>query len=250
MIKLPENAIEDQVAKRIKRSYSLLKYAINNNLQIDPSVIKGINEIKFGYDNKQEWDAEKSARLDSYILELTKVTYPTTLYTLKYTLESPFGKYALPGVLVVTLLTVILAGASCYLMMATSPPGFWPMVLSMSLGMLGAELSLFFVFLGLAKELALSEGDVPKQIARIVLGAMVGYLSYVLFSMDSFGQLVESKTLGALTDTQKIYVSLPFLMGYSVRLVFGVLNKAIKSVELTLGLEDKSDELALRSKLK
>ncbi len=250
MTELQESTGEDQVARRIKRSYSLLKYAINNNLQVDPSVIKGINEIKYDYDDKKDWDAAKSTQLDSYILELTKVTYPTTLYTLKYTLESPFGKYALPGLLAVTLFTIVLAGSSYYLMMTASPPGFWPMVLSMSLGMLGAELNLFFVFLGLAKELALSEGDVPKQFARVVLGAVVGYLGYVLFSMDSFGQLVESKALGALTNTEKIYVSLPFLMGYSVRLVFGVLNKAIKSVELTLGLEDKGDELALRSKVK
>jgi len=172
------------------------------------------------------------------------------MYTLKYTLETRLGKYMQIGYFALTVLTIVLGCSAYYKMMTTSPPGYWPMVLSISLGMLGAELSLYFVILGLAKELALSEGDLPKQMARILLGAVVGYLAYVMFSMDSFGSLIENKQLNALTNDEKLFLVMPFLMGYSVRLVFGILNKAIKSAELTLGLEDKSDELALRNKAK
>lgn len=241
-------AFQEDAKGRIESAYRLLKYAINNNLLVGDEIIKTINTLKFDLAETGGITVDNSIKLDAAIRDLTKVTYPTTIYTIKYTLELKFGRRAQYGYFVITALTIAASCLSYYMMMSSQVPGAWPMALAIGMGMLGSELSLYFIFLGITKELALSEGDLPKQIARIMLGAVVGYLGYVMFSMDSFGSLALNKALNALPNDQKFYFVLPFLMGYSVRLVFGILNKAIKSAEMTLGLEDKSDDIALRNR--
>jgi hypothetical protein len=235
---------------RVERAYKLLKYAIYNNLSVDDGVVKTINTLKYDFEQNAKWTVDMSIALDTSIRDLTKLTYPTTMYTLKYTLETKFGKYAQLGYLAITLLTVFIGGLTYYKMMTEVDTGLWPMGLAVCMGAIGAELNIYFIFLGLSKDLALAEGDIIKQFARIILGAIVGYLAYTLFSMESFASLALNKSLKGLSTENKIYFMMPFLMGYSVRLVFGILNKGIKSVELTLGLEDKADELALRNRQK
>jgi hypothetical protein len=40
----------------------------------------------------------------------------------------------------------------------------------------------------------------------------------------------------------------PFLAGFSTRLVVGVINQVIRAVELTLGIEDKRNDILIRKR--
>lgn len=243
----------EELRVRIGYANTLLNYALNNSFGVSDETIQDMNKLYYA---KISDDADLSAMstsLDKIIRELTKLTYPTTIDTISYTLDTVGGKYTQILLIIATMVTVTLAmvlgvitvpeqGKDFLGVITTSHQykDFLKIVQAITLGVLGAELSIFFYFLGLARELALGQGDLSRQVVRVVLGGVVGYIGY----------LIVDSTMPAHQTAEGALLLVPLFMGYSVRLFFGLLNKAIKAAEMTLGLESKADDLAQRSRQK
>lgn len=108
-----------------------------------------------------------------------------------------------------------------------------------SLGGLGAVASIFLHILKLVPQMTLKQNDEFEVFGRIVLGCLFS----TIFSMTltakpliAFFESLSTKTVeGGPT------LLLPFLAGYSITLVLGLLEKAVRAAELTIGIEDRRE---------
>ena len=107
-------------------------------------------------------------------------------------------------------------------------------MLAICLGIIGALDYMFFNFMGSIQERAAGTEDFYTNLLRTLLGGILGWLCYYAIVRD-LGQ-----------SDQSALLLLPFLAGFSTRLVVGIISQAISAIELTLGLEDKSTELKRR----
>ena len=109
---------------------------------------------------------------------------------------------------------------------------------ALALGGLGAVASIFLHVLKLLPQQTLRTSDEFEVIGRIILGCLFStILATTLVASQLagfFGQLKEGK----IPDGGAVLL-LPFLAGYSITLVLNLLDKAIRAVELTIGLEDR-----------
>jgi MFS family permease len=109
---------------------------------------------------------------------------------------------------------------------------------ALALGGLGAVASIFLHVLKLLPQQTLRTSDEFEVVGRIILGCLFSTILATTLGVSQlakfFGQLKE----GDLPDGSAILL-LPFLAGYSITLVLNLLDKAIRAVELTIGLEDR-----------
>ncbi len=114
-------------------------------------------------------------------------------------------------------------------------------ILAASLGLLGCLTYIVFNIIGILSEKAFELEDTISNYARLLLGAILGRVFYFAFARDAFTAAMTSKS-----QSQSVLLLLPFVVGFSTRLVVGLLNQVIRAIELTLALEDKGAQLAQR----
>jgi hypothetical protein len=114
-----------------------------------------------------------------------------------------------------------------------------------ALGGLGAVASIFLHMLKLLPQETLRTSDEFELVGRLVLGCL---FSTVLSITLTSRELIQF--FGSLRSTEVVeggaMLLLPFLAGYSIPLVLGLLDKAIRAVELTVGLDDRRETVARR----
>ena len=128
-----------------------------------------------------------------------------------------------------------------------SPESFgrfgWILVWTLSLGGLGAVAQILLNILKLTPQ-EVSQSEEPEVVARIFLGclfSLVLSLALIPEPLSDFHGLVTSEGAASAGDAARrvnVLIILPFLCGYSIRLVLGILTKAIVAVEMTLGLTE------------
>jgi hypothetical protein len=120
-------------------------------------------------------------------------------------------------------------------------------VLALSLGLLGAVINQIFNVIGVMQEKAFTQEDVYANGLRILLGPAMGWLFYLGFSRDAFERMVSASPGQPLTgQTNLLLLLLPFLAGFSIKLVVGIMEKIIESVMLVFGIEDKRIAILVR----
>jgi|SRR5215213_2972473 len=82
---------------------------------------------------------------------------------------------------------------------------------------------------------------------RIILGPVVGWIFYFGFSQNAFAQS-GSPNFDTSQRATLLLLLVPFLAGFSTRLVVGVINQVIRAVELTLGIEDTRSDILVRKR--
>jgi hypothetical protein len=100
--------------------------------------------------------------------------------------------------------------------------------------------------------------------ARLVLGALLGFILYFALATDHFGNAVDnfrevvctpatemSQTTSTAPpnpeipdSTASLYLLLPFIGGYSTFLVVGILGRLTQTIEVSLGLETPARTVA------
>jgi hypothetical protein len=120
-------------------------------------------------------------------------------------------------------------------------------ILAASLGLLGALVFHLFNLIGVIEEKALNAGDTYANFIRIILGPIVGWIFYFGFAQNAFAQS-SSPTFDTSQRATLLLLLVPFVAGFSTRLVVGVINQVIRAVELTLGIEDKRNDLLIRKR--
>jgi hypothetical protein len=109
---------------------------------------------------------------------------------------------------------------------------------ALALGGLGAVASIFINVLKLIPQQTLGTSDLFEVIGRIVLGCLFSVIlatTVVASELIMFFQKVRSSEI----PTSGLILLLPFLAGYSITLVLNLLEKAIRAIETTIGLDDR-----------
>jgi hypothetical protein len=119
----------------------------------------------------------------------------------------------------------------------TPPVDFWKTlwraVLAVALGGLGALFYAGYNLIGVIQEKAFNANDWIAQSIRFVLGLAIGFILWF--------------AIPAATDPKNNFMLLlPFIAGFSTRLVVGVITKAIQAIEVTLGIDSKTADLQRR----
>ena len=179
------------------------------------------------------------------VRDLTTVTFPTTVDTLEFVGDSrPMTRYFYWSLLAIGLVGLVFAIYAFYLgSQKTSAADqtnysiLWQSATAAILGLLGSLVYIFFNMIGVMAEKAFSSEDRDSHLIRLVLGAIVGWVFFFGF-VQSSGQ--------SQTGSTAVMLLLPFLAGFSTRLVFGLINQAIRAIEITLNLEDKATSLSRR----
>ena len=217
----------ESVILKLKSAQKLKDYAISENLDVPDEIIEKLNK------SLKESKSIDESELDTAIRDLTSITYPTTIKTLQATEELKPNRF-LWSLVILSLLLLCLAIVGY--VKPTVHPELWQSLLNVSLGMLGALVYVFFNIIGVMKAHAFEPDAKFENVVRIVLGGILGWLFFFTFKEQT-------------SDPKKfLFVLLPFLAGVSTRLVFGVLNQAIRAIEITLGMEDTSSKILRRPK--
>ena len=126
--------------------------------------------------------------------------------------------------------------------------GGWEWVLlAMSLGLLGALSYQMFGILGVLQEKAFTVEDIYANILRLILGLVMGWIFYFSFARTAFQNMGSTAVVeNPGQQTSVLLLLLPFLVGFSTKLVVGIMQQLIKSVMMVFGIEDKSTEIQIR----
>jgi hypothetical protein len=245
----PEDDFHVQLERKLKRALLLKDYALSRNLDVPPEVITSLNKAAQASDQ----DIESFCNdIDLAIKSLTALTYPTTIETVASNKAGAVVNHFMRFLQVVGAVGLIVAMICVGILRYPSSEKFsipiWltsstPMVLSAVLGLLGCMTYIYFNVIGLLSEKAFNIEDTQANKVRLFLGFMLGWIFYFFFCRDAFEALVPGPKG---EKPQPILLLVPFLVGFSTRLVVGVLNQAIRAAELTLGLENKGAQLAQR----
>lgn len=220
----------------------LWDHAISNGLFVSDDLLKKVTEadevFALGDNVPADRLATVSLQLDLAIRDLTQITAPMTpdllllLEARGGTERFAFLKIVLPAVLLGGVMVGIAIQAQA------SPSAAIPSVVAAVLGALGAGAFILFSLTGAIRE---RDFDVATLTAsdiwvRLVLGVTVGWVLFLVFGQPgAIGQGGQAAAAG----TSQVAIFLPFLGGFSSKLVVGIINKAIDTVSETLSLESR-----------
>jgi len=221
---------ESSLIDRFTSANRLKEYAIGANLKVPDSIIDSLNEasafIRGSLRTAKANDFQKyGTRIDKALRELTAITYPTTASTLD---AKPIEPTRLMYVLLAVAAVALIVASASYEYIDKSQ--YLHSSLAISLGVLGALVYFFFNLIGLMREREFDPDAAFEFVVRIILGGILGWLLSLAF--PAIAKKSDGTINGSLT------VLLPFLAGFSTRLVFGILSQAIRAVETTLGIKN------------
>jgi hypothetical protein len=242
---------------KLKKALLLKDYALTRNFDVPETAITDLNlAARAGEKDKDRDSIEVFAdRIDRAIKAITALTYPTTIDTIESDQTKKAVKsfmlrlWLIGGVALVTTITsasIVTSGGTGWL------GSFAANALGAFLGLLGCLTYIYFNVLGLVSEKAFNIQDTQANYVRLFLGFMLGWVFYFFFCRDAFEALrtpiAEASTAQSSKGQTVILLLLPFLVGFSTRLVVGILNQAIRAIEMTLGLENKATQLVQRTR--
>jgi len=226
---------EKQLGERAKAAMDLMEFATEKNLAVPDSLIERVHAVLRN-------PPDMAADIDKAIRDLTQITYPTTIETLRVDKEAKEVRRFKTVILVVAIVAILVALGGY--IVAQDAPSLDPSlhflgmsVLPVSLGVLGSLVYIFFNVTKVISEKAFNLQDTYGNYVRLFLGAIVGWVFYFAFCQEAFKNLGTSSPL----------LLLPFLAGFSSELVVGIINQLLR-VKLTLGIEEKSEELQSRDR--
>jgi hypothetical protein len=233
--------------EKLEKAIALKDYALAANFDVPEDIIKRLNKVAFRKGSLTSEDlADEATDIDTVIRDLTEITYPTTIHTLFLSGDSPKQTRAFK-VFSMTLVALGICGLvfaiiGYWEMWALQAPEAlagkkaWESIVALSLGLLGSLVYILFNMIGILSEKAFEVEDTFSNYARLILGPIIGWVFYITFGQEVFSNPSKTSPL----------MLLPFLAGFSTKLVVGIITQALKAIELTLGLEDKTTQLAQR----
>ena len=227
----------DPVEQKLDALERLKDYAIGHRLPVTDEILDDIAQARH-----TESHRERQVLIDRSIRDLTALTYPTTIETISEQGTGLFGSsrayFRLLMILGVLALIIVVIAASLS-DVETLDPRYQELnrnLVPVFLGLLGTLIYIYFHLIGVLSEKAFSQDDTYTNSLRLIIGAIAGWVSYYAIVPD----------LGK--DGAAWQLLVPFLAGFSIRLVVGIITQAISAVELTLGLENKDAQLRMRGR--
>lgn len=260
----PLQDLRNSLRRKLERALALKEYALSKNLDVPDEVLTDLNTAIIADDATI---LNQATPIDKSIKALTAVTYPATIETVSNPAAERaadrFKKFlffsSLCGIAVAVGSTAGMAYFGHFQKTNSTPenpvsPEMMDMYatgcsqfLVMALGFLGSMTYIYFNFIGVLSEKAFNIEDTEVNKVRLLLGITCGWLFYFFFSRNAYADLLTE--LGGSKPTSEpnqLLLLLPYLVGFSTKLVVGVLSQAVRAVELTLGLDSKAAQLAQR----
>lgn len=143
----------------------------------------------------------------------------------------------LATLLFIAVLFVVLVGAG---FSDQNSKMFWVGLWGLSLGGLGAVANIFLQLLRLVPQETLKSKDRFEVGGRIVLGCLFGSIFAITMVAKPIIDLFSSMQTQLPASDWKTggLLLLPFLAGYSITLVLGLIEKTVRAIQLTIGIED------------
>jgi energy-coupling factor transporter transmembrane protein EcfT len=183
------------------------------------------------------------ANLDGYIQSLASQGNGLTLDDFRLIQTLRAEKTAKRVKKYISTLSLLFLGLVLAVLFYSRHPDSNPMFLTglwaLALGGLGTCASVFLHVLKLMPQETLRSTDEFEVFGRIVLGCLFSTILTVTLAPDEMKAFFESVYKPKLESSVKLL--LPFLAGYSIPLVLKLLEKAIRAVELTIGMDDPRD---------
>jgi hypothetical protein len=237
------------LAHRIQNLIVLKDFAVQNGYDVPETLIDDISLFE-NYShpptNKSEVDENNPAKIDKLMIQLSQITYPVN----GTNVENAYLRNGVTVFVYVLLIWGILSAlASGFLIWfikygavdSVAPIARAP--LALCLGMVGA---IVYVMLPNGKLNVLAGLDAESRtndIVRVVMGAILGFVLFIASAISkntSGGALPNGGNLDAME------LLLPFIGGYSITLVVGILSKAVAAIALTFGIDEKSIRSSLQ----
>ena len=129
--------------------------------------------------------------------------------------------------------------------------GLYGTFYAIAMGLLGSSLYLLYNLIGVIREHSFYDDDWRKNISRLLVGPVAGWLVYFMLISNWGSEGMTSQPIEGGTEEEKkevinkvdsIQIWLPFLAGYSSDLMVGIINQLIRAVKYTLGIEKMDDK--------
>lgn len=242
-IEIPTPPLPDPAEIRLKKAVLLKDYAISRGITVSESILKLLNDAECAKE-RATYLCEKGLKIDQAISELTNFTYPTTGDTLMAVADPKQAAkvHAFRKELPRWLFAATAAFAIGYLMHRSTTRldlnAAGALIEAAALGLLGTVMFQIFNTIGVMREKAFTVEDVYSNRLRLFIGPTIGIL--LLFIVNA--EIMDAGKLGRLD------VILPFLGGFSTKLVIGILDKMVQAVMLAFGIEDKRADVLVRQR--
>ncbi len=238
--------LKSEIEIKLKRALVLKDFAIENNYDVPEDIIEDLGEIQENFTDKRQ--SKVIADIDKSIKTITQMIFPSNYESILIAKKSGKENFDINSfknrLFLISSFVLFTAILSFFLLCDQRLEiRITASVLSVSLGSLGALVYIMFNLVGIINESAFNAKDTYSNYIRILLGAILGWIFYFVFAQDEFNNcdVIQEKYL---------YLFVPFLVGFSTKLVVGIFNQSIKAFELILGIKDKESEILSRKKLK
>ena len=244
----PETSLMS-IETALRSAIDLKNFAVRRGLPIPDSLLKEISDIRAAV-NGDKLPKNLDSRVDAVLRDLTSITWPTTIRTLEFAAqkgEIGFFQRNFRALLFALLCFSLLLSIIGLIAARSEYAELGRHLFPLALGLLGSTTYIFFSLMNVVSERAIDETDVFSSYARLMLGPAFGWLFAQIFSIsfDSVGSASASASAGNIRS--QLMLLIPFLAGFSTRLVLGIVNQSIQAIEIALGLGDKRTDLKARS---
>lgn len=224
---------------RIKAVIEFKDEAIKDGVSISEELINRVNKIKVALHHLK---IENSSDKDNLVSMFTTIDVAlgeiSNLMQFEISVKGkPFWR-RFDVVLTIIISIMVLPSGFFYAFINDPDLGilFWFLikisVFAIFLGFLGSALYILLTFLGVVSGDSYRIGDRASIIIRLMIGPLVGWVVFVAVAK------VALDDQGFPGVGQEVYM-VPFLVGFSTKLVIAFTEKFIKGVELFLGIEEK-----------
>lgn len=111
---------------------------------------------------------------------------------------------------------------------------------AIAMGLLGSSLFLLYNLIGAIPEHRFKAADVGRNLARLFVGPVAGWLSYFMYvSWRWGGSPGDTQGTKVIAGTTQIW--LPFVAGFSADVMVGIINQGVRAIKYTLGLEKENE---------
>jgi hypothetical protein len=238
----PQRTQPASLITRVEGAVALKDYAVSRGLNLPTETLDELNRAQAALlaQNLRGYLQKRGMHFDVAVTELSTVTYPTSIETVaaysgkKSSRSIMWFRVALPIIAILSVGAAI--GSYSSNGYNSTDDKLSRSILAAALGLLGSLVYQLFNLTGIMAEKAFKVEDIYTNIIRLVLGPVVGWIFYYAFQ-------------GTQTKESVVLLLIPFLSGFSTKFVLGALNQVIRAAELVLGIDGKSNQLALRGRL-
>jgi hypothetical protein len=220
------------LTERVDALIKLKDFAVRNGYSLPESIIEQAVSLETLRQSSDQvvFDEKTSTKVDNLAIELSQITYPVNLDNVKNVHGVTAFVYIL---LAIALLASLLSGILIWLIEAGRSAGSSSLCSSLLALLLGTVGAIVYVMLPNGKlNVFAGVDEASNDTVRVAMGAILGFVLYIAVGL--------ARPASNMPSQDVLRTVAPFIGGYSITLVVGILAKAVAAIALTFGIDEKS----------